>query len=104
MKARKEHLRKIPKMPERVEPDAWCRSYTPDPKAAFFTEGKAYAALLVSAERHKVLASEKLETRFYLCPFGAQHGMPAKHFHLTSLPAWEERGGPVPRKQIRHVD
>jgi hypothetical protein len=90
-------------MPDRVEPDGWCRSYSPDPKAAFFTEGKAYAALLVSAARHRILATEKLEERFYPCPFGAQYGMPARHFHLTSLGEWEDRGGPTPRKQIRHA-
>jgi hypothetical protein len=105
VKARKETLKRLPKMPDRIEPDGWCRSYQPDPKAAFFTEGKAYKALQVSAARHRVLASEKLESRFYPCPFGAQYGMPAKHFHLTSLTGWEDRPENDGKKtQVRHAD
>jgi hypothetical protein len=75
--------------PERIVPDSWCHGYA-KPKAAFNTEGKAYAALLVAQEIRDIDGAERTETRFYKCPYGRKGGSAEIHFHLTGMTYGEE--------------
>jgi hypothetical protein len=75
--------------PERIVPDGWCYGYTKG-KAAFNTEGKAYAALLVAQEIRDIDGAERTETRFYKCPYNGKHGAADPHFHLTGMTYGED--------------
>lgn len=69
-----------------VEPDALCYAYD-RPKAAFFTEGKAYKALVVAQQRRAAENNPQAEERFYRCPFPRKLSrLTEVHFHLTSMP------------------
>lgn len=75
--------------PERIVPDGWCYGY-PKGKAAFNTEGKAYAALQVAIEIRDIEGAERTETRFYKCPYGNKRGGAETHFHLTGMTYTDE--------------
>lgn len=73
--------------PDPVPPDAICYAYD-KPKHAFFTEGKAYQALIVAKQRRLAEGSTQVEKRFYECKHA--YGLTRireKHFHLTSMTA-----------------
>jgi hypothetical protein len=83
VQARKQRARR-PK-PDMIEPDALCYAYD-RPKAAFFTEGKAYQALVVAQQRRAAEGNPKHEKRFYKCHSSFNDSrIREDHFHLTSM-------------------
>lgn len=80
-----------------VKPDALCHGNpNRDPKYAFITEEKAAQALAHARRNHEALGAEKVEDRYYPCPYGTSSLVPfnarvdlsdiVEHFHLTSQP------------------
>jgi hypothetical protein len=86
VQARKQKRIKSPvKKPPMVEPDALCYAYD-RPKAAFFTEGKAYQALVVAQARRAAEGNPHHEKRFYKCKSAMSDSrIRQDHFHLTSM-------------------
>lgn len=72
--------------PPMIDPDALCFAYD-KPKAAFFTEEKASAALVRTQERRAADGSPRTEKRFYRCERDPSRSrLDQEHFHLTSMP------------------
>lgn len=87
VQARKQRDR-LPK-PPMMEPDALCYAYR-RPKAAFYTEGKAYKALEIAKQRRAAEGNPQVEERFYRCPYSRSGSRISQdHFHLTSMSADE---------------
>lgn len=83
VQARKQRARIL--KPPMVEPDGLCYAYE-RPKAAFYTEGKAYQALVTTQQRRAAEGNPQVEKRFYQCPHGhSRTGLTNPHFHLTSM-------------------
>lgn len=87
VQARKQQRRAVGRMekPPMVDPDALCHAYD-RPKAAFYTEGKAYKALVTTQQRRAAEGNPQVEKRFYKCPYGRNRThLNQDHFHLTSM-------------------